>query len=498
MLDSPARARLRAVGDDVDHVPCGWEAPQISKAPDFMFDAIEICGGSGVLSKALAKEGLNVAMPLDISTSKHFDLVNVDLLNWVLHMIAGGRILAVICEPPCTTFSPAQHPASRSYAVPLGFDRTDQKTLLGNCLAFRCLTIMWFAMRCNIVGLLEQPRLSKMAWLSPWKFLLKKGCAEAVLASCAFGSIHKKEFKLLGTGLNMSALNVRCSGGHSHVRVEGKYTKESAVYVPKLAEFIAKHVAAAVQELKLQDLHDVPVAGLESAIINDLLCQPGWAVHSEWDWRRAGHINVLESRSYVALLKGLVLEGGDLRFCAFLDSRVAKGSHAKGRSSAAALRPSLLRGCALSVAGNLHPSLGFAPTRLNTADAPTRLKPLPLACRHSILDFLSQYQVALVHSCQFSKAAVGWVRLYILIAFCFCPGESCDTGAIFFPHGISGIMLQFWTLAASLIQFGFSLSLVSLLGFSILLGLQPYHPCPSHQSYLDFLLHSCPAGPLCR
>ena len=192
MLDNPARSQLRALGCDVDDAenPSDFQAPQ--KGLDFVFDAVEICGGSGVLSKALAGEGLNVCMPIDISGSQHCDLKDLRLVEWIFHMIATRRFRSVFVEPVCTTFSPAQHPASRSYAVPLGFDRRNPKTHLGNLLAFRCLAILWFALRHEVIGLLEQPRLSKMAWLSIWQFLLKLGCSEAFTDSCVFGCIHRK------------------------------------------------------------------------------------------------------------------------------------------------------------------------------------------------------------------------------------------------------------------------------------------------------------------
>ena len=45
-------------------------------------------------------------------------------------------------EPPCTTFSPAQYPPSRSYACPRGFNPKDPKTLTGTTLALRALTLM--------------------------------------------------------------------------------------------------------------------------------------------------------------------------------------------------------------------------------------------------------------------------------------------------------------------------------------------------------------------
>lgn len=437
LLDNPARQQLRGLGVDVDTHEVAEDFGAPSRALDFSFDAVEICGGSGVLSSALAAEGLTVCPPIDLSYSKHYDLRDLRLLEWIFDMIVSGRFEAVIVEPVCTTFSPAQHPSSRSYSQPEGFDRSDPKTLLGNIIAFRCLAIVWFAYRHNIIALLEQPHLSKMAWLSIWQYLLSLGLEEAVVNSCAFGSPHKKAFRLLGWNLPMQKIATRCPGGHQHVRIEGSLTKKSAVYHPGLAKFLAGHIAAAVRQRR--DLEERRPPEIESVAINDLLSQPGWEVLHDWSWQKPAHINVLESRSLVSLCKHLTVQGGDRRFSALLDSRVAKGAHAKGRSSAKSLRPSLLRACAYHIAGNLHPSYGFSPTRLNTADAPTREKPLPEPAAVSILDFLSDTEIAALHSHQFSRATAGWIRLFLLLVICPCPGEGCWT-----CHSLPGSLDGFW------------------------------------------------------
>ena len=57
--------------------------------------------------------------------------------------------------------------------------------------------------------------------------LLSIGFEEAVINSCAFGSIHKKPFRLLGHGLPMESLNVPCPGGHEHVKVEANTRKRA-------------------------------------------------------------------------------------------------------------------------------------------------------------------------------------------------------------------------------------------------------------------------------
>ena len=465
MLDSSARSQLRGLGLDADDEPLPMDFVSPPKVLDFCFDLVEICGGSGTLSKAASELGLRVCTPIDLSSSPHHDMRSPKLLNWIFQMIHEKRFRSVVCEPPCTTFSPAQHPAVRSYENPLGFDRGDPKTWLGNLLAFRCLAILWFCWRELIIALLEQPRLSKMAWLRFWKYLLSLGFEEAIIHSCAFGSIHNKPFRLLGFGLDMAPLNVPCPGGHTHVKVEGKYTKASAVYHPDLAMHVARQIKAALQaqpsvERRIKPCH-------ESVVINDILLQPGWETGAAWYWNNTGHINVLESRSFVSLEKELVRQGGDRRFSALLDSRVAKGAHAKGRSSAYSLRPSLLRSCSLQISGNIYPSYGFAPTRLNTADAPSRDSELPKPAEVSILDFMTSSEISALHAHQFSRATANWIRLYLLVVICSCPVEAAEN----WSHGLSsfsGIWRDFGFHCLSCVSVVLCLAFAWTFGLSLL------------------------------
>lgn len=224
-LDRMPREVLRLV-ESAEHEP--EEDPSFSPqgTPDFHFDFIEICGGSARVSRELARLGRAVAPPIELSNSRHFDVGSIELLAWVQYMAEKRRIRAVMVEPVCTTFSPAAHPAVRSYKMPLGYDRLCPKTFRGNLIAFRCLAIAWTFARHLLPALVEQPRLSKMAWLSSWIFLKEHfGFQEAVVASCQFGSPHRKEFRLLGFGLDMKAMETKCPGGHQHLIIAGKYTK---------------------------------------------------------------------------------------------------------------------------------------------------------------------------------------------------------------------------------------------------------------------------------
>ena len=66
-----------------------------------------------------------------------------------------------------------------------------------------------------------------------------------------------------------------------------------------------------------------------------------WRVDASWPWRDAVHINVLEGRAFLHALRRRAAAGDDCRFVHGLDSYVARGALAKGRTSSRLLRPIL-------------------------------------------------------------------------------------------------------------------------------------------------------------
>jgi hypothetical protein len=121
-----------------------------------------------------------------------------------------------------------------------------------------------------------------MCWLALWKSLLSQGFDEAVIASCVFGSIHRKEFRLLCYLLDVLFLEKRCPGGHDHVRIEGAYTKPSAVYVDGLADHIAEAFHSALTSIDAQHRLSPEVEGLESIVSNDVMLTSRWDLVRSW------------------------------------------------------------------------------------------------------------------------------------------------------------------------------------------------------------------------
>ena len=111
----------------------------------------------------------SVGPVIDLSDSPAFNLEWLRTLEWSIFLIQHGRLRSFIVEPPCATFSSTTYPALRSYEAPRGFNPTQKRTLLATILARRSLALLLTA----LIGILEQPRLSKMAWLKDWRRLLE-------------------------------------------------------------------------------------------------------------------------------------------------------------------------------------------------------------------------------------------------------------------------------------------------------------------------------------
>ena len=411
-LDSPVRAILRELVPETEIIEeVLHEGP--FKAPLLSFDFVEFYGGAGVVSKHMSSLGFCVAPVLDLSNSRHYDISDLRLVEWAVYMIEEERFRSYLVEPPCTSFSAAAHPSVRSYEIPLGYDRTEPKTLHGNTPAFRAFVLLRVGRRKNRPCGLEQPRLSKMAWLQFWQTLLLLGFEESIIASCQFGSPHKKEFRFLLHKVDAKRLDTRCPGGHSHIRIEGRWTKGSAVYTDGLARHLALGFAHALR-LDFAGDSGPDVCGFESPVVNDMMDTCHWTLGKCWTWAKQSHINVYETEASVEALADACLKGPHQRGCFVVDSLVAKGALTKGRSSSRKLQPALKRSCALQVAFDWYPVWCYSPTRLNVPDDPTRGVSLRPAVRHSLRSALESHELELLHQSGLRRFAANWLRLVVL------------------------------------------------------------------------------------
>ena len=465
LLDCGFKEMLKHVGEyeGEEQVPAPLIRPKAS--PLLYYDFVEICGGVGAVSAAACELGLVCAPPLDLSASEHYDLGDLRLLEWVIYMVEENRFRSFLLEPPCTTFSPAAHPCLRSYVEPYGFDRMHPRVMHGNCLSFRSLVLMRVGRRCARPCGLEQPRRSKMAWLDEWISLVQSGdFEEAIIAACRFNSPHQKEFRFLLHRVSAELLEARCTRDHAHVRIQGKFTKDSAIYTPELGLHLALAFRAALRTVVALAESDMSCEGLESVVTNDIMCTSVWQEARSWFWKRPRHINALEVSAGVAVLNEVGPNAPHSRVVSCLDSAVARGALSKGRSTSTLLQP-------LSSAAQLSCRSVSICILFGLSALPATML---LMTRHgtsfsvSVLLTVSPpvmgLDLRLLHRVGLKRFAANWIRLFLLVS-CVSGGKAdgCHDPLDFNP--------AFWTYPVAFGSFHCPLrcfgAKMSLLDFSL-------------------------------
>ena len=207
-----------AVDDTTQYDTLSAFQPGPSKQLAFQYDFIEVYAGSARVSQAAARLGMRVGPPVDISYSGELDMTLTRVVAWLSYMLVSGNLGSIMVEPVCTTFF---------YHGEAGFeDKRCPKTLTGNLLALRALSLLHIAWRLFIPGLIEQPWTSLMRFLPPWQAIASKPRVNTVRSdSCAFGSPHQKSFRFMAVNMRLTHVQKRCSRDHSHVVVEGSSPK---------------------------------------------------------------------------------------------------------------------------------------------------------------------------------------------------------------------------------------------------------------------------------
>ncbi len=134
---------------------------------------MEICGGTGGLSRAAGARGLSVGPNVELK--KGMDLLDPNVFGWVRWSILRGRIYCLVVEPPCTTDSLARCPKLRSSWTPNGFDPLHLQTLTGNTISAACLYLALIQHLVGNVAVAEQPGGGFMRFRDSWLGLMMLG-----------------------------------------------------------------------------------------------------------------------------------------------------------------------------------------------------------------------------------------------------------------------------------------------------------------------------------
>ena len=421
-------------------LPWDPQPPRIpeSLSEGILFDCVELFRGSGNWSLSHQKHQFRVHDGFDNSGRRLFfkDLLDNQTFHEVLSLALRRVVREFHAGPPCLTFGTLRRPRLCSVQKPDGFDTSDPLTADHNILARRTAMVGTVAVITGAYFSCEQTGSSVMFRLHCFRVLLTLGCVITRMAFCNFGSAFNKPSQWLHNKGWLIPLEGSCACKHkgNHFVIQGTFTKQLidqfaarcipdpvAVYgrMPAVGEAVASYSAqypislmnrmamgsksAAIQGpppipfearvLSFQrvgekiDQDPVPFVSLDESFQ-----QREWFEDPEWigeladslsfrslfsyHFRVPNHINVNESRVYSSWIKHCAKKHRNSRIVGLLDSRVAIGAAAKGRSSSYAISRILKQSIPYLLGSNIYPGTLHIYSELNRADAPSRDAPI--------------------------------------------------------------------------------------------------------------------------
>ena len=232
-LQTPTEVFLKRLGlfEEHDFEGAVSSEPSPTRPLAYRFDFIEVYAGAAKVTSFVAGLGIATGPPIELSFSEEYDLRYCHVLAWLTYLVTERLVLAILLEPPCTTYSIIRRPALRSRSVPFGFDPSNPQTQVGNQLAGRACQIHYIAAINYVAAMLETPFSSLLKHLPFWKSAAALPCVrQARVDSCRFGSPHLKSFRMLCAHVVPDQINRRCQcngppagSGQVHKRVSYLY-----------------------------------------------------------------------------------------------------------------------------------------------------------------------------------------------------------------------------------------------------------------------------------
>eukprot|EP00435_Cladocopium_sp_Y103_P072261 s203_g39.t1 len=380
--------------------------------------ATDASNSMGAAVTAFVQEyGFSVGPCIDLSRSEEYNMEYLHVVSWLCHLCAEGFLKSFVLEPPCTTFSIIRRPQLRSLEQPYGFDPGDPTTALGTLLAQSAFQVLTTGLRNEVPGLLETTYASRLRALPSYKAIRQDPAAdECRTDSCRFGSQHQKPFRFLSVHMPLDHLAKRCQCERRHVRVQGVFTKASATYTEELSAEIARNLCRAmhVKVLLHEEDNEIEVEGLENQLVNQAALTEEWEALFAWKFKKPSHINILELSALLRLCVHLAAKAPHSRVVSLADSSVVRGAVSKGRTASKGLSTVLRKINAVVTAASVFLTVPYVPTRLNTADDPTREVPLRRPEGRRITEDRGEMYDMACHK-GLRRWAANWVRLVLLL-----------------------------------------------------------------------------------
>ena len=394
-LDTGPRELLRAAGVPSSFEDLDAEPPPAGRQVPFDIDVLPLGRPSAVFGESARACGLRLGPCIHTGASEHFDVTAPSFQVWLHSAMKEGCIRSLLILPP----------TSGQYLAGGSFRSAGSRTL-----AQAYLVCFRLAASLSVPCLLLAPRGLPLCSTPAWSQLAARpDVSSGTCDSCMYGEPRRRCFAFLAFAVPSGTLHRSCNRGHPQDEGRGLPWSD-----PLPAGFAAEVAASFARVLPRANRASEPL-GIESIINNDLLSACCWQVDRVVPWRGKSHINTLELGTIGILERDLAISHPRSRFTVLVDSSVAKASSAKGRSTSFALQPGLRRATAHQIGFDLCPAFGFAPTRLNVADDPTRRTPLRPPAAVALHARLPLPVVHYLGRLRLRRPLASWARLFLVL-----------------------------------------------------------------------------------
>ena len=363
-LENPIMENAIALGLVDDLSPdFGFEdwkllAPEMPRRPAAQrWDVLGLFAMDERMKAIFHRLGLRLGPIVSPTTGAFYDLTSEKCLDWLVYLIQNCRVRFWILSLPSCVLGSALRRSARS-----GVGEHLWRTTLWLLKQLRT--------RCIPFLLVLPP--SVLPGGEQVQALRRAGFEElSETFACGFGSPFLGRRMLLGSHCDASGLVRPCPGCRVHLP-EGKDLEDlSHGWWPTFCLAVGKVVQQTVGAAQaLEDPYRVD--GPQRPWVNAVSRAGGWTVLDEWTWDKGGHINILEMKTERRLIMALCRAGITGRVNCLQDSRVTILSGAKGRSSSRAVRAQLCLSMPYHIGGNLYVGRHYVPSKLMTADDPSR------------------------------------------------------------------------------------------------------------------------------
>ena len=331
------------------------------------WDFLEIFGGPrSPLASAVSASGLRVGPAVDLRTSRLWDVTQIRIVEWLCFLAERKRVWCWHLWLPCRSFLTASPSCSRTVQQPWGGNilQTERRE---NFLLKVVHVIFRITLRVDFGQVVHMAPSTSLSWAVPtWSAMEGQTNFSYDLVTWTH-PVGEMRVAGLRAGFLSSLSSASRSADGLPFDIQG-WAMHYAEQVARLHRMDPPSLG----EEEAAEMSALRPGACEKLWLNDLVRALPWEVNRCDDDHTPEHINVKEIKGALQEVMKIAQKFPSSRIVNLMDSRVAIGACAKGRSTSQLLNAELLAALPFLIGCDSYPGFLFVPTRFHPPDGASR------------------------------------------------------------------------------------------------------------------------------